>query len=59
MRKSIPAPNGGAVSTGGGERGGKAQFPYLVDPNTGVEMYESLDIIDYLFDNLWPAPAAA
>ncbi|MCR9103953.1 MAG: glutathione S-transferase N-terminal domain-containing protein [Gammaproteobacteria bacterium] len=31
-------------------RGGKAQFPYLVDPNTGVEMYESLDIIAYLFD---------
>jgi glutathione S-transferase len=31
------------------ERGGKAQFPFLVDPNTGVEMYESLDIIDYLF----------
>lgn len=30
-------------------RGGKAQFPYLVDPNTGVEMYESLDIVDYLF----------
>jgi len=22
-------------------RGGKAQFPYLVDPNTGKEMYES------------------
>jgi glutathione S-transferase len=32
------------------ERGGKAQFPYLVDPNTGVEMYESLDIVDYLFE---------
>ncbi|TDG14136.1 glutathione S-transferase [Seongchinamella unica] len=32
------------------ERGGKAQFPYLVDPNTGVEMYESLDIVTYLFD---------
>jgi glutathione S-transferase len=31
------------------ERGGKAQFPYLVDSNTGVEMYESLDIISYLF----------
>lgn len=30
-------------------RGGKAQFPYLVDPNTGVEMYESLDIVEYLF----------
>ena len=32
------------------ERGGKAQFPYLVDPNTGVEIYESLDIIAYLFE---------
>jgi glutathione S-transferase len=30
------------------ERGGKAQFPYLVDPNTGTELYESEDIIDYL-----------
>jgi glutathione S-transferase len=30
-------------------RGGKAQFPYLVDPNTGVEMYESDDIVRYLF----------
>ncbi|MEM9071104.1 MAG: glutathione S-transferase N-terminal domain-containing protein [Myxococcota bacterium] len=30
------------------ERGGKAMFPYLVDPNEGVEMYESEDIIDYL-----------
>jgi len=29
--------------------GGKAQFPYLVDPNTGAQMYESLDIVDYLF----------
>src|SRR5262245_46215666 len=26
------------------ERGGKAQFPYLVDPNTDVAMYESDDI---------------
>ena len=32
------------------ERGGKAQFPYLVDPNTGEEMYESLDIVAYLFE---------
>ncbi len=31
------------------ELGGKAQFPLLVDPNTGVTMYESLDIIAYLF----------
>lgn len=31
------------------KRGGKALFPYLVDPNTGVEMYESSDIVRYLF----------
>jgi glutathione S-transferase len=31
-------------------RGGKAQFPFLVDPNTGKEMYESDDIITYLYD---------
>ena len=31
------------------ERGGKAQFPYLVDPNTGTELYESLDIVHYLY----------
>jgi glutaredoxin len=29
-------------------RGGKSQFPYLVDETAGVEMYESADIIDYL-----------
>lgn len=29
-------------------RGGKVQVPYLVDPNTGSEMYESDDIIAYL-----------
>lgn len=33
------------------EHGGKAMFPYLIDPNTGVEMYESDDIIAYLFKN--------
>jgi glutathione S-transferase len=30
-------------------RGGKYQFPYLVDPNTGEEMYESDDIVAHLF----------
>jgi len=30
------------------ERGGKEQFPYLVDPNSGKAMYESSDIIRYL-----------
>jgi len=29
-------------------RGGKSQFPYLVDPNTRREMYESQDILDYM-----------
>lgn len=30
------------------EQGGREQFPYLVDPNTGVALYESAAIIDYL-----------
>nr|XP_015898739.2 uncharacterized protein LOC107432177 isoform X1 [Ziziphus jujuba var. spinosa] len=30
------------------EMGGKQQFPYMVDPNTGASMYESDDIIKYL-----------
>ncbi len=30
------------------ERTGKVQVPYLIDPNTGVEMYESAAIIAYL-----------
>ncbi|MCC2655826.1 MAG: hypothetical protein K0Q76_934 [Panacagrimonas sp.] len=29
-------------------RGGKLQFPYLVDPNTGDALFESADIIDHL-----------
>ena len=45
-----PCPKGGSrfreeVKT----RGGKTQFPYLVDANTGKEMYESDDIVAYLF----------
>lgn len=32
------------------ERGGKVQFPYLVDPNAEKEMYESDDIVRHLFD---------
>ena len=46
-----PCPPGGSVYR---EKviaeGGKAQFPYLVDPNTGARMYESDDIVDYLFE---------
>lgn len=29
-------------------RGGRAQVPYLVDPNTGTSLYESRSILDYL-----------
>ncbi|KAG7015883.1 hypothetical protein SDJN02_20986 [Cucurbita argyrosperma subsp. argyrosperma] len=29
--------------------GGKEQFPFLIDPNTSTSMYESGDIVKYLF----------
>jgi len=35
-------------------KGGKMTVPFLVDPNTGVSMYESDDIINYLFDTYGP-----
>ena len=38
-------------------RGGRAMFPYLVDPNTGTEMYESADIIKYLYERYGDRPA--
>lgn len=31
------------------ELGGKTQFPFLVDPNTNTRLYESADIIRYLY----------
>ncbi|GAX74499.1 hypothetical protein CEUSTIGMA_g1948.t1 [Chlamydomonas eustigma] len=34
--------------------GGKSMFPFLVDPNTGNQMYESDDIIKYLFSQYGP-----
>jgi len=40
------------------ELGGKAMFPYLVDKNTGKSMYESDDIIAYLFDTYGPGKEA-
>ncbi len=46
-----PCPKGGArYRPWVKERGGRAMFPYLVDPNTATEMYESDKIIDYLFE---------
>lgn len=38
-------------------RGGKAKFPYLVDPNTGDALYESSAIIDHLYRNYGNRPA--
>ena len=45
-----PCPKGGTRFREKVKReGGRYQFPYLVDPNTGVAMYESADIVEYLF----------
>jgi len=45
-----PCPKGGtAYRPKAVELGGQAQFPYLVDPNTDTRMYESDDIVTYLF----------
>jgi glutathione S-transferase len=40
------------------ERGGKVQVPYLVDPNTGREMYESDEIVAYLGQEYGPGREA-
>jgi len=46
-----PCPRGGPRFRAEVEkRGGRAMFPYLVDPNSGREMYESDDIVRYLFE---------
>lgn len=45
----LPCPQGGSRFRPEVQaRGGKQQFPYLVDPNSGRDLYESADIIDYL-----------
>lgn len=45
-----PCPKGGRRFRPEAERlGGKQQFPLLIDGNTGSVLYESADIIDYLF----------
>lgn len=45
----LPCPRGGSRFRPEVEAlGGRQQFPYLVDPNSGEALYESADIIDYL-----------
>jgi glutathione S-transferase len=43
-----PCPRGSRHRATVQEKGGKAQFPYLVDPNTGRALYESDAIVRYL-----------
>ncbi|HEY4122097.1 MAG TPA: glutathione S-transferase N-terminal domain-containing protein, partial [Byssovorax sp.] len=43
-----PCPRGGRLRDVVKQKGKKLMFPFLVDPNTGTEMYESNDIIAYL-----------
>jgi glutathione S-transferase len=46
----LPCPKGGPTYRPRvREMGGRELFPYLVDPNTGKAMYESSDIVRYLF----------
>ena len=44
----FPCPRGGRYRAVMKELGGKEQFPFLVDPNTGEKMYESDAIVRYL-----------
>ena len=41
------------------KRGGKVQVPYLIDPNSKVEMYESDDIVAYLEKQYGAGPRTA
>lgn len=46
----LPCPKDGARFRPEAERlGGKAQFPLLADDNTGAVLYESADIVEYLW----------
>lgn len=48
--KICPCPKGGRRFRAIVKKlGGKMQFPFLVDDNTGVHLYESKDIIAYLY----------
>jgi len=52
-----PCPKGGPTYRPKvGEEGGKTQFPFLKDPNTGVSMYESDEIVRYLFEKYGKSP---
>jgi glutathione S-transferase len=53
-----PTPRGGKrFRPKAAELGGKLQFPFLVDPNTDTSMYESADIVEYLYRTYGERPA--
>lgn len=45
-----PCPKDGRFRKEVLERGGKETFPYFVDETSGKEMYESADIVNYLYE---------
>lgn len=53
----FPCPRGGErFRPRVAEIGGKTRFPMLVDPNTSRQMYESLDIVAYLYETYAKRP---
>ena len=53
----FPCPKGGTRFRPEVEKHGKRQFPFLIDPNTGTEMFESDAIVQYLADRIDGLPA--
>lgn len=54
--RPCPGARAGKFSEDMLKRTGRQTLPFLVDPNTGVEMFESGDIINYLLDTYGPSP---
>ncbi len=52
-------PKGSAKRASLREQAGKVQVPYLVDPNTGEAMFESDDIVAYLYRRYGPSSLSA
>ena len=46
--KMVSCPRGSSNRDKMMAKTGRFQVPYLVDPNTGIEMYESEEIVKYL-----------
>ncbi|CAJ1934395.1 unnamed protein product [Cylindrotheca closterium] len=53
--RPCPGARQGKFSQELSERTGRQTVPYLIDPNTGVEMFESSDQIEYLLNTYGPS----